>query len=323
MKIDCWSIAFLLFCLLLVVSTMANSGDLKQALWSNTIIPMSIVLLVKCGISKKEKLTVLVLFFLYNFFGLCNLITVIANRSDPTLTNFLYTNRNNHIFFNVIPLFCGYYAIERGYIKNRVIWFCFYIVCVVSALFSGGASTVAIIAVWGLFLFPRINRLFSKRKVILICYFMDVVLVFAIVLYTLCNAQFMDGVVSLLGKTNSFNERKFIWTSIWDMIREKPILGHGACDLMEIIGYRHAHNIYLQVLFNRGVLGICLLVGLIVLLDFKIRKVVSLKIRALMWMMLMCFLFAGQVEVGYIQFYALYGSLIYYLSELNEDKSNS
>lgn len=123
----------------------------------------------------------------------------------------------------------------------------------------------------------------AKRSVLLLvagltylflCYYYKKHLL-KIVGFTICIAV---GVVSLLMFTEmgrdllertvgsgALSGRDKIYSQLWVLIKEKPILGHGFGSTLALIkDFTNGHNIYLQVLSENGILGLLLLVSILI-----------------------------------------------------------
>jgi O-antigen ligase len=77
-------------------------------------------------------------------------------------------------------------------------------------------------------------------------------------------AWFIEGV---LGKTLTFTGRTAIWDYVIDSFSSSPAMGHGLHAYIATLNgfdFAHAHDLYLSVLYNSGVIGLgCLLLFLL------------------------------------------------------------
>lgn len=77
----------------------------------------------------------------------------------------------------------------------------------------------------------------------------------------------------VVGEDVSVSTRKLIWNAAFDMIRQKPIFGYGTgfdnvrSRLHEIYSIKqpHAHNIFLEIWLENGVIGVVLLIAVFVI----------------------------------------------------------
>lgn len=83
----------------------------------------------------------------------------------------------------------------------------------------------------------------------------------------------MEGVFDLLGKDSTLTGRTFIWAALWDIVAQRPLLGHGFAafwledarpvrGLVELVQWEvpNAHSGYLEVLLQLGWAGMALVV---------------------------------------------------------------
>jgi O-antigen ligase len=86
----------------------------------------------------------------------------------------------------------------------------------------------------------------------------------AIFLILICGFQAQNLLASLLDKTSkgvTLNSRTYIWDFALNLIRERPIFGHGTFTDQELFtdyvlyGVNHAHNLLLELLLRTGVVG--------------------------------------------------------------------
>lgn len=317
-RIDSFVAWFTVFLGIMVFSTLLHDGDLKQALWGEAVIPFTVLILVINCIRKDEKKTVRVLYVLYLLFSLINFYTVI---NGSTTEDYFFANRNLHVYFYLIPLFCGFYGLAKGYLRNRFVYVGYYLLCLAATYLAGGLTTAFVLLFWGVFLVFRSSGIIARvlnAKMSLI----EQSALFAVTqLCCFVPTAFLGRVFELIGRDVTFSGRDTIWKPAWKLISKAPVFGYGMVDLKEYIGFRHAHNIFLQILCRRGIVGIAVFLILMGSLYKAASSDTVKEIRNLGLVMLFCLLLAGQFDVAYIQYYSLYGALIYELAMAEKDRT--
>jgi O-antigen ligase len=74
------------------------------------------------------------------------------------------------------------------------------------------------------------------------------------------------------GIAESSSGRDQIYRSIWELIKQKPFIGHGIGILQSTSGYT-AHNIFLQILVESGILGLLIWVFIWIYCFNKYNKI--------------------------------------------------
>ena len=90
------------------------------------------------------------------------------------------------------------------------------------------------------------------------------------------NASLIGFLSRMFGKSVTFSGRTHIWAKALLEIRKTPILGHGiqsSTVLFQVIGNKFsAHNYFLDLLYQRGALGLCLFLILLILPVFLLNR---------------------------------------------------
>jgi O-antigen ligase len=133
-------------------------------------------------------------------------------------------------------------------------------------VFSATSVTSVGVFVIGLVIMRFFPRVSSTVMIYIWSVAMPAVLFFAIVIFRLQErfAWFIEGV---LGKTLTFTGRTAIWDYVIDSFSSSPAMGHGLHAYIATLNgfdFAHAHDLYLSVLYNSGVIGLgCLLLFLL------------------------------------------------------------
>ena len=188
------------------------------------------------------------------FFGLKNTLNfLVKNKTvDPFAVNYLQTNR---VFFPFITpnILAGYLAmlVPLSFInKDRL----FFIVPFSLALFVTGSIGGWLSVFWGLAIYFYLNGKMDKRRISFLC----VIFVLTAIIFFLRSVtqkQHMQPMFSLAARLT-------YWQDTLGIILRHPLtgIGIGNFDLMDS---RYAHNSYLQLCAETGILGLISFVWLI------------------------------------------------------------
>lgn len=167
---------------------------------------------------------------IYSFLGLDNQITPILIVAELIFFIRLYFDD-----FKLSVLSASYVVILLG---NLIL--------TMSATGIIGCVIVPLILVLGI----HFRKFINIRTVlfVIICIF---------VLIVLLRLQNIFGFIieDLLKKDLTLTNRIGIWDRAIEMIKQKPLLGYGCGTLSAIIGDRNAHDFYLQIILQAGILG--------------------------------------------------------------------
>ena len=145
--------------------------------------------------------------------------------------------------------------------------------------------------------------------------------VFVLFVYTGGKFPLIDLFIEkFLHKSTTFTQRTIIWENAIEMIKEKPLIGHGYRP--QVIGHKgntfiHAHNQLLQQLNARGLIGFVLFIVFHIILVRKLDKTESSYLRTIA--LASCFsVWITYMTEGYKKFFRLYLVMFiaYYIKEL-------
>jgi len=289
----------LLSYVVLLVSTIANgnSSIAVLAVVKHGIKVLLLCCLVECLMDDKNRLdcflrtvrNITLFFFLLNMVA-----NVVYPKGIPSITNnlaypfFIYGNVNSTIRM-VLPGMCCASILDfrRGrhlsiYTWLFVIGFAYTFVCI----YPITTTMLAVVAVMVWMLFA--NRLWKKTQqiyMIVLC----VVFLLEIFVVVLANTNVTAFIAGLFNKSSDLTGRAILWNNAISCIVDSPLLGHGRQLLTEIkmaIGLETGcHNYFLDVMYQRGVVGIVLLMILIVkpIINMKTKQLsVSTELYVLM-----------------------------------------
>lgn len=322
--------AFLLlgmYCMTLVYSTFVHGGSLKDALWSNTFIPMILVCAIDLLTDEDTVTTVKTLCFIYGAVILINALTVISffekdlNISDLADYAFL-GNRNSFVFYYLIYLLCGYYGIEKGYLHRKWIYPAVYFICVITTVISGGLTIAFVLAIWGIFLFFRYLVGF-RRKVSFGIILVIIALLFAVTqVYDGKNISFISRLLIVFDKNVYFSSRVPIWKATREWIKESPVIGYGMVDYVKMVTNAHPHNLYLDIVFRCGSIGAAIILIIYFILGRQVKKINNTGISMGFTAFMFCLMVESLFDMIDLTYYYLYMSLLFFFVR-NEFRSEA
>lgn len=169
----------------------------------------------------------------YSFLGLDNQVTPIFIVSELVIFIRLYFDDFKISIFSVI-----YVVVLAGNI-----------------LLTGSATGIMGCVIVPLMLILGVRyRKFINIKTVLIV----VISVFVLVVLLRLQNIFAFIIEGLFNKDLTLTNRIGIWDKALEMIKQKPLIGYGCGTLATIIGDRNAHDFYLQIVLQTGLIGLCI-----------------------------------------------------------------
>jgi O-antigen ligase len=181
---------------------------------------------------------------------------VTIEKAIPRMIGF--NNDPNILAFSSLIFFFFFFS-KSGKINNFVAGVCFF--CIIASMSRGGLVAL-ILGMFSIFLLKR-GKEFIKYLFIL-CLIISVVLLFFYFNYDSLHLLVEKRISGL----SSGGGRFAIWNNSLIAFQEKPIFGYGIFTFKEVMGDmfndpRHAHNTYIEVLFETGVVGVVLYLSFI------------------------------------------------------------
>lgn len=280
-KISYTMFLIIFFNISLIFSTLINKGELLEAI-KHALIVIAICLIINDIIDNNVKLMSFIhvirdlslIVFIINI-----ILFIIYPTGIPSITydsefpNFLYGNVNSTIK-HILPGMCCSSIIDYKNGKKFSLWtLIFFFGVFYQAMHIYFTATAVFncifIIIWIYFINKYKN--IDIRKIyllsVLIIFILEIMLVFRLKLIT----HFSD----LIGKDFDFNGRIFLWENVIRAIVKKVFFGYGLVSdsfLVYLIGnFYGAHNYFLDIFFQRGIIGLFLLI-LIILYPISIKK---------------------------------------------------
>lgn len=265
--------SIIFYLLILLFSSLINGINLLET------ILLSVQILFMCfifdyGIRKNSQKFLGVLEVFLFVLIVINLATIILYpngmyvNADGYASNWFLGYKNSHILY-ILPMLM--FSLLKNYSKNKKIDLknCVYIVIslISTILVKNSTAIVGLSLICLLLLFkPVLEKI---RIVNLKNYFIIYIIVFlGIVIFRVHNVlEFL--IVDILDKDLTFTGRTYIWDSVIEIIKDKPILGYGNCVYKFSQYISTTHNTILDILFKTGLLG---LVAYIIIIKNTIKN---------------------------------------------------
>lgn len=310
-----------LYFLCTVVSTWLAGGDMKSAIWTDAIIPLAVVLVTVVFSRYAPREYVWTVYAAYSVILFINLYSVWKNpgvsRSELW---FLARNRNSFIFYFFLPLLCGYYGLQKGYLHSRIVYGVLILAMAMTIRLVGGLTATFVLSIWVLFII--FNHFFSLQSVISIKKVLLVMTVFFIILqcFNGNNNPLISRFLEAAGKDGQMALRGPVWEKARVLFLESPVIGHGVMDYMRKLGNAHPHNIYLHIACKCGIFGIAVMGLSVAALDRLTSQMKDKKMQSFIAAALFCLLLEFQFDMITTNMHFLYLSLLYFFA-VNEKES--
>lgn len=272
-----------LYLLVLIISTMSNNGD-YQYLFTLVLGILTLSLITDYGLRNHTDYFLKAFELMLSFLIYMNFITIILNPNGLyTAADTLYTEnwllgyRNSLILYVFPALLCSvinsYKQKEKLLPRTKIL----FLVSLASTILSGSSTLLVglfLILIFMLFknLFTKVNLLNTKTYII-----SYIVMFFGIIIFRVQNL-FSFIIVNLLKRDLTFTGRIYIWDYVIEFIKSKPTLGYGVESTL--IRYAktkywrsfHAHNMFLEVLYKTGFIGLIIFIKIISLSSKELYK---------------------------------------------------
>ncbi len=292
-----------LFCLILLLSTYINNGNIMGCI-KQIIMIMTISLLFEYGLKNNTKTFFKSISNYFSLLILINFISILMYPSGMYTTTLNYTDnwilgyRNLHILYIMLGLLFSYLISIIYYKKLRFRDYVLTLISTVSLFIAdSGTSKIGILIILVGCILPKIlnNRIFNIKS-----YTIAYIVSCVSIIFLRIQNYFEHLIVDILHRNLTFTGRTYIWDYIIKYINQKPMLGYGK----EYIEYRlyktshwpssHAHNLILEILYQSGIIGLIsyLIIAynsfkqLYIYRNSKVSKIISLFIFAYMIMLL-------------------------------------
>lgn len=273
-KMSKMMLVIILFELSFVFTTVINNGSMWVCI-KTCVEPIALCMLVELCISQCVKKLINTLVYVLGIEVVIDGITILAYPQGmyatygfyPHWENWFLGFRNEHGLY-ILPLLCFFWIYATYKNLPRFARLSGIILLSLPIYLSWSATSVmGVSAFLILYLFSELHLLtkfLEIKKYILII----VAAFFSLVLFRLQDV-FAPLIVGILKRSLTFTGRTFVWDKTIAFIKMHPFLGGGINTLevdARIINAPHAHNYFLQILYQSGILGMTFFVVIVVLM---------------------------------------------------------
>ena len=280
-KISKLNVFIVLFLVIHILSTFLNRGNIQDSLIMDIKI-LSLTLLIDLELRENPKEFLLSFEFMLYALVIINMITIFRYPEGMYVSpvsgyqrNWFLGFKNVHILYILPALLL---SIINSYINNNKItkrtWLLLLISIISLSIVWSATGVVAIVIITIIMLFMNIIK---KTNISFNGTIISYILLFLSVIIFRLQNMFKYLIVNILDKDLTFTGRTYIWDYVLEFIKEKPILGYGKelSTIRYAKGYNyhsfHAHNIFLEILYQTGFCGL-IIIGIIINLIIKKLK---------------------------------------------------
>lgn len=328
-KIDKVLLSLFLFLVLDCVVTTINEGNTTQ-MYVNAITLFAMATMFMSAAENgsykfvKVASTILEILIIINFLTIALFPDGLYNFT--AVNHHYFLGSRNVMMRTIFPGVC--FSILRSIIETNKLG-----LRTIMVMATAGASLMFVWSATALFayaLFCVLLLLFQFRGTpkwftVKTCYIFAVAVFLVIVVFKLQNL-FSFIIVDILHKDTTFTGRTILWDAALYNIAQSPIVGYGlenlqtiAAKLYRFTEYDSSHNLFLDLLYQNGIIGLALISALFVSVAKKIDKWVSEKYRIIFTL----FIFAYSIMINFEPFIngdmRLFISLCFYMNYFDED----
>lgn len=266
--ISLFELLMILFCFILLFSTILNRGELTTAIM-NAIQLLILCFVVNYGFNKNTSIFLNSFEFFLYLLVVINFLTVLLfpnglyeshSISFFTTNNWFLGFKNNHIVYIIPAILIS--SINSIYSYHHISFrtkFLFLVSFITVLLVKSGTSIFGLSIILIFYFLIRGNKNYSwfNSKSIT---FIFAVLFLVIVVFRLQNI-FSFLIVDIMHKDITFTNRVYVWDYVIKFILKKPLFGYGfeldTVRYFKTLYYRsyHAHNQVYELIYKSGFLG--------------------------------------------------------------------
>ena len=330
-KLSKFDFTLILYIFVWLLLTLINNINNVFETLKEMLVIISYIFLIEFAISKQKfNSLVFIATFIHIGILLINLVSIFyfPNGIYQTPTNvgvaiyyFLgYKNQITPIIIMSI-LFLGIYLHlnqKQNKLQKTIIILSFIIIVLNAILLQSSTAIVSVLIILSLYLISNIIPKIANLTTYLIC----VAFVFVLIVVFREQKFFSFIIEDFLGKELNLTNRTNIWDKSLILITKSPFWGYGVTTLQQIIGDRNAHNYFIQIMLQSGIIGMILLLHCFFVSIKSICLNTKIK-HTLIPICLISFL-ASCINEVYIQMYLfVILCLCYYESEILRVKESS
>lgn len=266
-----------------VISTFVNRGNLLSAMLHFVVLTLLCALVIVCINDRKMAVDVLVsIRSITIFFFAVNLLLEVFFPSgisrfvtESGASYWLYGNVNA-VIRKILPGIVSSMILDKmiGRLSKSTVflWIGIFFQLTVVYFSASTCITMLFVLFWCVF-----EKKVAKhyKSIYLIVLFIVAFFEVTIVINS-AGGAFQEKLTRVLGKSSNFTGRAYLWTRAVRRTAQRPLFGYGYLDDETIGMYignnSGAHNYYLDIAFQRGMIGVVALLVIILLPFIRIRR---------------------------------------------------
>lgn len=254
---------------IVLFSTILNMASVKSAVIEVAYV-VDFCLLTQIMIKKNIRLYIFIVYFVFEIYNFINLASCLIYPEGLYVNGigfpcyFLGYKNTAYKYLITLLIFSSIYSILR-HNKIKINVYCDVVLCLLFDIITNTVTGTVVVFLYfmGLLLYGIIMQLKMKWVVLggIICSYLLVFVRF--------QNNFVNFFSNVLGRSVMLSGRTKLWDILIIYIKRRPIMGWGVVDMIKLTNIywaNQAHNQFLQVLYQCGIIGLSIFV--IILLKF-------------------------------------------------------
>ena len=276
-KLSKISLIIIFYETIILFSTIINKGNIFDAA-GDALAIIALCILIENGLikfGKNRTLKPIILIFL--IYSIINLIDVFINFDGKDVNNSFFLGMDNRFIFYFLPMICFSIITEDGSKKSRYLTITCFIISIFTIIYTWSVGALIGIIIYFIYFIILTYKktkykknLFDFNKCFLIICLVNILLVVFKIQYL-----FSDIIINVLHKDLNLSGRTYLWNIGLKKFLQSPFIGYGINKeyLMSYLwGLNHYHNYFLNCLYQAGVIGFSIFVGMNIMTGNKIKK---------------------------------------------------
>lgn len=318
-ELDSFSLAYFCFLSVRFLSNMVNGVDVFKSAWTAVLAVSFFVILKWAAEVSWESFVDTLLFFMLAAL-LINLLFMsrgpegVFENAQHERIHFL-GNRNLIIEYGLSGVIAGYFKIteRKGDKVSILTWIILWLIQIITfSLSKSLTSIVGLTLLLGYLLFWNGRRISRSWSIYTFGTFS--IAFYFLLVQKQASSELLDKVLVFLEKNQSFAERMTTWRAYLKEIPNEIFFGHGVLEQSALsrlfVGTtaatnRHAHNIFLNIAFQSGIVGLFTFLLLFAIIISKLKHAKDQWTARFVEVLLGVLLVMSQVEAYAMEFYSL------------------
>lgn len=328
------------FVLILIFSTVMNSGDMESAMGTHGLAGVFLLMDLAVFFRVNPKRYILLAFFFFLIINIANTYTVFEyclRRGDGMWETYgmyrnsfysLVGNYNGGIEYVLPMAICGSaYAMRYGKWLEIFNYAAMIMSLIMAVSCESLTQIIAFAAILGFMLLGDIAMLSEGFAKVLRIVFQPVIFVAVdLVVFVSVIVLNRSNWVARIGLDPDFHNRRHVWNMSMDWIAANPIWGNGqetvGVEASKITGYAHSHCTYLEVAYKTGFMGSVMIILMLAAAVTAIYRNRHSRTSYILTAMLFLFGLAAVAETYPMVYVLLCLGLVYYIAKTtNETQS--